>query len=149
LLYLYEKLYLNEDILVKVDRASMACSLEVRAPFLDYHVVEFVNRLPYGMKLAGLDMKHILKKAFIDRLPPGIAQRPKKGFGIPVAKWIKGPLKEMAQEILHPDKIKREGFFDQRETSKLLEEHLSNEVDNRKKLWTLLMFELWYEKWGK
>ncbi|MFH1873677.1 MAG: asparagine synthase (glutamine-hydrolyzing) [Pseudomonadota bacterium] len=149
LLYLYNKLYLNEDILVKVDRASMGCSLEVRAPFLDYHVVDFVSRLPYSMKLHGSTMKYLLKKTFGHILPPGVANRPKKGFGIPVAKWLKGPLKQMAQDLLHPAKIKAEGFFDPNEVARLLTDHLSNKVDNRKKLWTLMMFEMWLERWGK
>lgn len=148
LLYLYNKLYLNEDILVKVDRASMGTSLEVRAPFLDYHVVEFVSRLPYKMKLNGLTMKYILKKAMEDLLPSGIAHRPKKGFGLPVAKWIKGPLREMAQELLHPDKIRKEGFFEPEEVSRILDDHLKLRANNAKKLWTLLIFELWLEKWG-
>ncbi len=149
LLYLYNKLYLNEDILAKVDRASMGCSLEVRAPFLDYHVVEFVSRLPYSMKLNGSTLKYLLKKTFEDVLPTGIADSTKKDFNVPVAKWLKGPLKEMAQDLLHPDKIKAEGFFNPQEVTKLWNEHLVNKVDNRKKLWTLLMFELWLERWNK
>lgn len=148
LLYLYKKLYLSEDILVKVDRASMACSLEIRAPFLDHHVVEFVSRLPYKMKLNGFTMKYILKRAMKDLLPSGIANRPKKGFGIPIAKWIKGPLKEMTLDLLNPDRIKRGGIFDANEVSKLLKDHLDSKVDNRKKLWTLIIFELWQEKWA-
>jgi len=149
LLYLYNKLYLNEDILVKVDRASMGCSLEVRAPFLDYHFVEFVSRLPYSYKLNRWKMKSILKKAFEKDLPQGIAKRPKKGFGIPVAKWIKGSLKDMTCDLLNRGKIKREGLLDADEVASILDAHLQGRVDNRKKLWTLIMFELWYDRWMK
>lgn len=149
LLYIYKKLYLCEDILVKVDRASMGCSLEVRAPFLDPHVVEFASRLPYKMKLKGLTMKYLLKEMTRDLLPAGIADRPKKGFGIPVAKWIKGPLKEMTQDLLSPTKIRREGFFEPGEVQTILGDHLECRVDNRKKLWTLLAFELWYDRWAR
>jgi len=148
LLYIYKKLYLNEDILVKVDRASMGCSLEVRAPFLDKHVVEYVSRLPYKMKLNGFTMKYLLKRAVRDLLPAGIADRPKKGFGIPVAKWVKGPLKEMAQDLLHPTKIRREGYFRAEEVQRLMDDHLMSRADNNKKLWTLLTFELWHDKWA-
>lgn len=148
LLYIYKKLYLNEDILVKVDRASMGTSLEVRAPFLDRHVVEFVSRLPYKMKLHGFTMKYLLKKAVGDMLPKGIAVRAKKGFGVPMAKWLKGPLKEMMQDLLNADRIGREGFFNSGEIQRLMDDHLSGRVDNRMKLWTLMAFELWYERWG-
>lgn len=147
-LYAYKKLYLAEDILMKVDRASMWNSLEVRAPFLDHELVEFVYRLPYGMKLNGMTMKYLLKRAVGPILPKGIMGRPKKGFGTPVAKWIKGPLKDMARGLLAPYKIKKEGHFRPEAVSKLLDEHLSGRVDNRKKLWTLLVFENWLERWG-
>jgi len=149
LLYIYKKLYLNEDILVKVDRASMGCSLEVRAPFLDRHVVEFVSRLPYKMKLHGFTMKYLLKKTFQNILPAGIANRAKKGFGVPVAKWIKGPLKEMMLDLLSPAKVAREGFFDPKEIQRLIDDHLEYRVDNRKKLWTLMAFELWHDRWAR
>jgi asparagine synthase (glutamine-hydrolysing) len=148
LLYIYKKLYLAEDILTKVDRASMGLSLETRAPFLDHELVEFVARLPYGLKLRGLTMKHLLKKAVGPMLPRGIASRPKKGFGIPVARWIKGPLKELALDSLSPQKISREGFFNPLAISRLVEDHLAGRADNRKKLWTVLMFEQWLERWG-
>lgn len=148
LLYVYKKLYLAEDILTKVDRASMGVSLESRAPFLDHELVEFAAKLPYNLKLRGLTMKHLLKKAMAPLLPRGIARRPKKGFGIPVAKWVKGPIREMVLDYLSVDRIKREGFFRAGSVSGLLRDHLSGRTDNSKKLWTLLMFELWLERWG-
>jgi asparagine synthase (glutamine-hydrolysing) len=148
LLYLYKKLYLQEDILVKVDRASMATSLEVRAPFLDPELVEFVSRLPYSYKLRGLKGKYLLKKAMSDRLPKGIARRAKKGFGVPVAKWFKKELKGLLADELAEDKIRREGFFRPGAVSKLVDEHLKGKADHRMKLWTLLTFEMWLDRWG-
>jgi len=141
--YLDLKLYFQESILVKVDRASMACSLEVRAPFLDHELVEFVMGLPSKLKLKGFTSKYILKKAMANWLPNEVINRPKKGFGVPIAKWVKGPLKELFGDLLSPDRIKQEGFLNPEYVSSLFQEHLLNKKDNRKQLWTLLVWELW------
>jgi len=130
-----------------VDRASMACSLEVRAPFLDHELVEFVMGLPSSLKLKGFTQKYLLKKAVADLLPKEVIQRKKKGFGIPVAKWVKGPLKELFQDLLAPDRIRREGFLNAEYVTKLLEDHLAGKKDNRKQLWTLLVWELWLNRY--
>ncbi len=148
LLYVYKKLYLAEDILAKVDWASMGASLEARAPLLDHEIVEFAARLPYRMKLKGFKMKYLLKKAVGDLLPKGIAGRGKKGFGIPVAKWMKGPLKEMTCDLLAKDKIRREGFFRPESVARLVEDHMKSRADNRQQLWSLFMFEQWLDRWG-
>jgi asparagine synthase (glutamine-hydrolysing) len=145
--YLDLKLYLQESILVKVDRASMACSLEVRAPFLDYELVEFVMGLPSHYKLKGLTSKYILKKAMKNYLPGEVIERKKKGFGVPIAKWVKGPLKELFGDLLSPDRIKREGFLNPESVTTLLQDHLLNRKDNRKQLWTLLVWELWVNRY--
>ncbi len=145
--YLDLKLYLQESILVKVDRASMACSLEVRAPLLDHELVEFVMGLPAGLKLKRLTSKYILKKAMEGHLPEEVIQRKKKGFGVPIAKWVKGPLKDLFGDLLSEDRIKREGFLNHEYVSALLHEHLLNKKDNRKQLWTLLVWELWAERY--
>jgi asparagine synthase (glutamine-hydrolysing) len=137
------KLYLQEAILVKVDRASMACSLEVRAPILDHELVEFVMGLPSSLKLKGFTAKYILKKAMESFLPKEVIHRKKKGFGVPIAKWIKGPLKELFGDLLASDRIKREGFLNPDYVTQLLQDHLVNKRDNRKHLWTLLVWELW------
>ncbi len=141
------RLYLQESILVKVDRASMACSLEVRAPFLDRELVEFVIGLPSGLKLRRTKLKYILKKAMNGLLPKEVIHRPKKGFGVPIAKWVKGPLKELFQDLLSPERIKREGFLNPEYVATLLKEHLNHKVDHRKKLWTLLVWELWVHRY--
>ena len=144
LIYLYAKTYLQDDILVKVDRASMACSLEIRAPFLDVELVDFLGRVPSRLKLRGLRGKYLLKRAMADTLPPGIASRPKKGFGIPVAEWLKGPLREALLDELSPERLARQGLFEPREVERLVQEHLDGRADHRKPLWTLFMFQLWH-----
>jgi asparagine synthase (glutamine-hydrolysing) len=141
--YLDLKLYLQEDILVKVDRASMACSLEIRAPFLDHEFVEFVVGLPTKFKLRGLTSKYILKKSMTKILPPEVIGRKKKGFGVPIAKWAKGSLRELFEDLLSPDRIKREGFLNHAPVTTILTDHLANRRDYRKQLWTLLVWELW------
>jgi asparagine synthase (glutamine-hydrolysing) len=147
LIYLYCKFYLQEDILTKVDRASMACSLEVRAPFLDYTFVEFANSIPFSLKLKGLNSKYILKKAMRNKLPPEITSRSKKGFGIPVAKWFRNGAREMMLDALSESRIRRQGIFNPSEVSRLVDEHLRGRKDNRKQLWTLFIFQLWQENY--
>jgi asparagine synthase (glutamine-hydrolysing) len=148
LIYLYAKTYLQDDILVKVDRASMASSLEVRAPFLDVELVEFLGRVPPRLKLRRFDTKHLLKRAMADALPPGIAGRAKKGFGIPVAEWFKGELREPLQDELSPARLVQQGIFEPAEVQRLVSEHLSGRADHRKQLWSLFVFQLWHRRWA-
>ena len=147
LIALYCRFYLADDILVKADRASMATSLEVRAPFLDYTLVDWLGTMPSNLKLHGMTTKYILKKAMADRLPPGIAARGKKGFGIPVAKWFKGELRELACDTLSEARIRDQGLFEWPAVSRLLDDHFKGVRDNRKQLWTLFMFQLWYDEY--
>jgi len=135
--------YLPECVLFKVDRASMAASLEVRAPFLDHTLVEFLTRLPVGLKLRGLTTKYVLKRAMRGRLPREVTDRPKKGFGMPVAKWVKGELRPLVRETFSPERLRRRGLFNPDYVSRLLDEHEGGRADHRKLIWTLLMFELW------
>ena len=139
------RLYLAEDILTKVDRASMAVSLEVRAPFLDARVAEFAASLPPDYKLRGAKTKYILKRAIEDLLPPFVTRRGKKGFGVPVAEWLKGKLRPLARDLLSPDRVRRAGVFNPEYVTKLQDEHERGVANHRKLLWTLLMFELWHE----
>ena len=147
LIYLYAKTYLQDDILVKVDRASMACSLEVRAPFLDVELVDFLGGVPSRLKLRRLRTKHLLKRAMGGLLPSGIEARPKKGFGVPVARWFKGELRDALQDELSPERIRRQGIFHPVEVQRLVSEHLGGRRDHRKALWTLFMFQLWHQRW--
>ncbi len=139
------RLYLENDILVKLDRASMMASLEGRVPLLNNDFVEYATRLPLTMKLRGLRSKFLLKRALRGLLPDSILNRPKKGFGIPVADWFRGPLKEQMLSVLGAERIARKGFFDGAAVAALVGDHLAGRRDNRKQLWTLFVFELWHD----
>jgi asparagine synthase (glutamine-hydrolysing) len=143
--YLDTNLYLAEDILTKVDRASMSVSLEVRAPFLDRRVVEYAASLPPDYKLRGKTTKYILKRAIDPLVPPFVTRRGKKGFGVPVAEWLKGRLRPLARDLLSPARLSRHGLFDAAYVARLQDEHERGVANHRKLLWTLLVFELWRE----
>jgi asparagine synthase (glutamine-hydrolysing) len=146
-LRLYQDTYLPDDILAKVDRASMARGLEVRAPFLDAELVDSIQRLPSSYKYGRGLTKRLLKHAAIGRLPASILERPKKGFGIPVARWLRGPLAPMMDSLLAPDRLRSQGLFRPEEVTRRIEEHRAGVRDHRKPLWTLLMFQLWHDRW--
>jgi len=143
----FSKIYLPDDILVKVDRASMMHSLEVRSPFMDRELVEFTNGLPMDFKLRRFTRKYLLKKAMDGLLPREIVDRKKKGFGIPVAAWLKASLRPMMKEYLHPDRLKAQGIFNPHYVSRLITEHLSGHRNHGKSLWTLLVFQHWLKNW--
>ena len=145
----YATRYLVDDILVKADRASMAASLEVRAPFLDTAVVEFAARLPWRLKLSLTKTKVVLRRALAGLVPEEILARPKKGFGIPVAAWIRGPLRPLFEDLFSEGSLQASGLFEPKEARRLLAVHLSGEADLRKPLWTLGMFLLWQRKWAR
>ena len=143
------RLYLENDILVKLDRASMMASLEGRVPLLNNDFVAYATGLPLRMKLRGLRSKYLLKRALRGVLPDRILDRPKKGFGIPVAEWFRGPLREQLLSVLSPERVKREGFFEPSVVRRLIDEHLDGRRDNRKQLWTLFAFEMWLEGYSR
>ncbi|MGH9405108.1 MAG: asparagine synthase (glutamine-hydrolyzing) [Terriglobia bacterium] len=148
-MYLDFCLYLADDLLVKVDRASMACSLEVRTPFLDHRLIEFCAGLPSELKLPRFELKSLLKRAVEPWLPREIVSRRKRGFSVPIARWLRNELYPLADEMLSPGRIKAAGFFAPSQVRRLLEEHRSGKADHRKALWALLCFELWCEHWAK
>lgn len=135
--------YLAEDILTKVDRAAMAVSLETRAPFLDPRVGQFAASIPVEYKLKGKSGKVILKEAMKGLLPHDILHRPKKGFGIPIAEWLKGRLNGLMHDMLSPERLNQQGLFNVDYVQKLIKEHESGAASHHKELWTLLVFELW------
>lgn len=137
--------YMAEDILTKVDRAAMAVSLETRAPFLDPRIGQFAASIPVEYKLKGSKGKYILKKAVEDLLPKNILQRPKKGFGIPIAEWLKGRLNPLLHDLLSRDRLVRQGLFDPDYVEQLVREHEKGIASHHKQLWTLLVFQLWYD----
>ena len=148
LLYLDTKLYLQDGVLTKVDRASMAHGLEVRVPFLDHQFVELITGMPEKLKMKGLSTKYIWKRTIQDRIPTEIIKRSKKGFGIPVAKWLYGELRELMLDMLAERRLKKQGVFDYTVVEGLIADHLACRVDNRKKLWNLLIFQLWWDSFG-
>ena len=143
--YLDINFYMAEDILTKVDRAAMAVSLETRAPFLDPRVGQFAASIPIEYKLKGSKGKFILKKAVEDLLPKAILNRPKKGFGIPIAKWLKGRLNPLLHDMLAPQRIEHQGLFNSDHIQRLIVEHETGKASHHKELWTLLVFQLWFD----
>ncbi|MFC2165145.1 asparagine synthase (glutamine-hydrolyzing) [Acidobacteriota bacterium] len=142
--YLDLKLYLQDDLLVKSDRMSMANSLEIRVPFLDHTFVDFATSIPSSLKLKGMHTKHILKKAMSKILPPEILTRKKIGFDIPLGVWIRQELREFVTDILSPDSMKRHGFFNHDYIDTLLHEHFQGVHNHRQLLWPLIIFQFWY-----
>ena len=143
--HVYVRQFMLDDILVKVDRCSMLHSLEVRAPFLDRDVAEFAARLPVRHKLHGFKRKYLLKKAFADLLPPEILHRNKRGFQIPVAAWLRGRMRPLMEDLLSEARLREQGIFNPRAVRALMNEHISGRADLRKPLWTLLVFQLWWQ----
>ncbi|MGH9353144.1 MAG: asparagine synthase (glutamine-hydrolyzing) [Terriglobia bacterium] len=146
-LYLDFCLYLADDLLVKIDRASMACSLELRTPFLDHRLIEFAAGLPAGLKVRGLRLKSLLKKAVEPWLPREIVYRQKRGFSVPIARWLRRELRPLVSEMLSESRLKSEGLFNAGFVRRLIDEHQSGKADHRKPLWALLCFELWRKQW--
>jgi asparagine synthase (glutamine-hydrolysing) len=137
--------YLPDDILCKVDRAAMAVSLETRIPFLDHRVVEFAWNLPMDLKIKNGQGKWILRQILDQYVPKALIDRPKAGFGIPLGAWLRGPLREWAQNLIEPQRIDAEGYFYAAPITKIWQEHLSGQRDWSMRLWTILMFQAWLE----
>jgi asparagine synthase (glutamine-hydrolysing) len=142
--YIYYMTYLLDDILVKVDRASMYNSLEVRAPFLDYRIVDFANSLPESFKRKGLTGKFILKALMRNKIPDEIIDRPKKGFGIPLSQWLRNELRPLCDDLLSDASLKQHGLFNAGYVRQIQQEHYSGKQNHRKLLWTLMVFQQWY-----
>jgi asparagine synthase (glutamine-hydrolysing) len=145
MMYLDTLTYLPDDILCKVDRAAMACSLETRMPFLDHRVVELAWRLPLHMKIRKGVSKWALRQVLYKRVPKELIERPKAGFAIPVGQWLRGPLREWAEALLNPTRLKAEGYLHPEPITKVWQEHLSGHYDHTPKLWSVLMFQAWLE----
>ncbi|KZR90561.1 asparagine synthase (glutamine-hydrolyzing) [Synechococcus sp. MIT S9508] len=144
--------YLPDDILVKVDRAAMAVGLETRAPFLDHRVAALAWRLPMAMKIppgkGAAASKWSLRQILYKYVPKHLIERPKAGFAIPIGQWLRGPLRPWAAELLHPDRLRSEGYLSPEPISRLWQQHLSGRYDHTTKLWSVLMWQAWLEQWG-
>lgn len=144
--YVDIKTYLVDNILTKVDRMSMAVSLEARVPLLDHRIVEFALNLPAHMKLKQGRTKLILRKVMKEVLPQEVLTKPKQGFSIPLKHWLNGPLRPMMMDLLSTSSIRRRGFFEPQTVSRWVNEHLEGRANHSHRLWALLMFELWQQK---
>lgn len=146
MMYLDQVSYLPDDILVKVDRASMAVSLEARVPLLDHRVVEFAWRVPLQMKLRQGQSKWLLRQLLYRYVPPSLIERPKSGFSIPLAEWLREPLREWAEALLDERRLREEGFFHPQPIREKWAEHLSGHSNHAYDLWTVLVFQAWLEQ---
>jgi asparagine synthase (glutamine-hydrolysing) len=137
--------YLPDDILVKVDRAAMAVSLETRLPLLDQPLVEFVWSLHLGMKIRGVKRKRLVRKLLYRYVPSELIERPKMGFGIPLAEWLRGPLRDWCEALLDPGRLRNEGYFDHALVQRYWREHLSGSCNWAYYLWNVIAFQAWLE----
>jgi len=144
LVYVDMNSYLPEDLLVKMDIATMANSLEARVPYLDHKFMESVSQIPFHLKLRGTESKFILKKAFKDLLPEAIFKRKKMGFGVPLSKWFRNELKEYVYEVLLDPKTLNRGYFRREGIERLLNDHISFQYDHSSRIWALLFLEVWF-----
>ena len=147
LLFTYLRTYLMDQVMAKVDRASMANSLEARSPFLDVDLVDLALSFPYEFKYHHFAGKRILRRLMRDRLPRSVTARRKKGFGVPIGQWLRREMRPLCEDTLSPASIRATGIFESAEVERLKREHFSGAADHRKKLWTLLTFMLWHERW--
>jgi asparagine synthase (glutamine-hydrolysing) len=146
MMFLDTATYLPDDVLVKLDRATMSVGLEARAPLLDHRLIEFAWQLPMRMKVRGGQGKWLLRRVAAKYFPPAVLNRPKRGFGIPLHEWLRGPLRNWAGDLLDPGRLRREQFIDPEPIQRRLAEHLAGRRNWGFSLWNVLMFEAWLQE---
>ena len=139
--------YLPENVLTKVDRASMAVSLETRVPLLDYRIVEFSTRLPLCLKFRSGQGKWLLRQVLYKYVPRNLVDRPKMGFRLPLASWLRGPLRSWAEDLLQPTNLEEAGFLSSRPIRERWKEHVEGRRDWSRHLWSVIMFQAWSQRW--
>jgi asparagine synthase (glutamine-hydrolysing) len=149
MMYLDQRTYLPDDILVKVDRAAMGVSLETRVPLLDHRLVEFAWSLPLTMKIRHGKGKHLLRELLYRHVPKALIERPKMGFGVPLADWLRGPLRDWSETLLEQRRLEQEGYFNSRLVRQTWQEHLSGQRNWSYYLWNILIFQSWLEHYSK
>jgi asparagine synthase (glutamine-hydrolysing) len=146
-MYVDAKTYMVDDVLTKVDRMSMAVSLETREPLLDHKLLEYAATIPSSLKLHQGTTKYLLRRLLQQRLPSAILERPKQGFAAPIGKWLAGPLRSLGDELLFSGRLEARGVFRQDVVRGVWEAHCSGRADHSHRLWSLLMLELWFREY--
>lgn len=141
------RFYLPHNILTKVDRASMAVSLEARAPLLDYRIYEYVWSLPLHFKIRDGQGKWLLRQVLARHVPSNLFERPKQGFSMPVGAWLRGALRDWAEHFLDEQAMTQQGLLDVQTIRAVWQDHINGTADHGTKLWTVLMFQAWRDKW--
>jgi asparagine synthase (glutamine-hydrolysing) len=137
--------YLPDDILTKIDRATMAVGLEARVPFLDHRLVEFAWCIPSELKVRNGHGKWLLREVLYRYIPRELMERPKQGFSVPISQWLRGPLRNWAEELLDPNRLRLEGFFDVNMVRSSWENHLAGKGHEEHNLWCIVMFQAWLQ----
>ena len=139
--------YLPSNVLTKVDRATMAASVEGREPLLDHRVVEFAFSLPFMLRRGSLGSKHVLRRILYSHVPRGLIERPKQGFAPPMEAWLSGPMRPMLSEYLDPDRLSAQGLIDPRVVKPVLKRFDAGDQSVTQRLWLLLALQLWHARW--